>query len=133
MSVPSRALILLRLQLQDTGLGHVVENVDDAVQHLAGAQQLHQLTGAVDGGQGVQGIQALFKLGAGLGAHAQGQGALADAGAVEAGGLKDHVHGVAHDLAVLTAHDAGQAHGPVLVGDDQVVGVETCGPCRPGW
>ena len=112
MSVPSRALILLRLQRQDPGLGHEVEDVDDAVHHLAGAQQLHQLAGAVDGGQGVQGIQALFKLGAGLGAHAQGQGALADAGAVEAGGLEHHVGGVGDDLAVLAAHDARQAHGP---------------------
>ena len=51
-------------------------------------------------------------------------GRLADAGAVEAGGLKDHVHSIVYDLAVLAAHDARQAHGPGLVGDDQVVGSE---------
>ena len=36
------------------------------------------------------------------------------------GGLKDHVGGVGDDLGVLAAHDAGKAHRPVLVGDDQV-------------
>ena len=60
---------LVRLQRQDPGLGHEVEDVDDAVHHLAGAQQFHQLTGPVYGGEGVQGVQSLFKLGAGLGAH----------------------------------------------------------------
>ena len=119
-----QAVDLFGLQLEDTGLGHIVQNVDGAVQHLAGPQQLHQLTGPVDGGQGVQRVQALFKLGGGLGAHAQSQSALADAGAVEAGRLEDHVHSVVHNLAVLAAHDARQAHGPVLVGDDQMVGVE---------
>ena len=106
------------------GLGHVVEDVDDAVHHLSGAQQLHQLAGPLDGGQGIQGIQTLLELGGGLGPHPQGQSALADAGAVEAGGLEHHVGGVRHDLGVQSAHDARQAHGPVLVGDDQVVGGE---------
>ena len=106
------------------GLGDIVQNVDDAVHDLACAQQLHQLTGPVHSGQGVQGIQTLFKLGAGLGAHTKGQGALADAGAVKVGRLKDYVHGVSHDLTVLAAHDTRQAHSPGVVGDDQVVGGE---------
>ena len=114
----------LRIHADGAGLGYVVEDVDDAVHHLAGSQQLHQLAGPLDGGEGVHGIQALFELGAGLGAHAQGQGTLADAGAVEAGGLEHHVGGVGDDLAVLAAHDARKAHGPGLVGDDQVVGIE---------
>ena len=108
-------------QLEDRGLGDVVEDVDHTVHHLAGSQQLHQLTGPVDGGQGVQGIQALLELGGRLGAHPQGQGGLADAGAVEIGGLEDYVHRVGCDLAVLAAHDARQAHGPGIVGDDQHV------------
>ena len=112
---------LLRAQLQGLGLGHEVQNVDDPVQHLAGAQHLHQLAGPVDGGEGVQDIQTLFELGGSLGAHAQGQRALSDAGAVKVGGLKDHVHGVVYDLAVLAAHDACQAHSPGLIGNDQVV------------
>ena len=37
------------------------------------------------------------------------------------GGLEDHVHRVSHDLGVLTAHDARQAHCPMLIGDDQMV------------
>ena len=106
------------------GLGHVVEDVDDAVHYLSGAQQLHQLAGPLDGGQGIQGIQTLLELGGGLGPHPQGQSALADAGAVEAGGLEHHVGGVRHDLGVQSAHDARQAHGPVFVGNDQVVGGE---------
>ena len=110
---------LFRLEGQDGGLGNMVENVDDAIHHLAGAQHLYQLTGAVDGGQGVQGIKALFKLGAGLGTHAQGQGGLTDAGAVEVGGLEHHIHCVVHDLAVFAAHDAGQTYRTGIVGDDQ--------------
>ena len=43
----------IRLHLQNRGLGHIVQNVDHAVQHLAGPQQLHQLTGPVHGGEGV--------------------------------------------------------------------------------
>ena len=52
-------------------------------------------------GRVFMGIQTLLKLGGGLGAHPQGQSALADAGAVEAGGLEHHVGGVCDDLAVL--------------------------------
>ena len=115
---------LLRLQLEHPGLRDVVEDVDDAVHHLAGPQQLHQLTGPLHGGEGVQGVQALLILGAGLGAHAQGQGSAADGGAVEVGGLKDHVRGVGDDLAVQAAHNARQTHGPVLIGNDQHIGIE---------
>ena len=115
---------LLRLQGQDGGVGHIVQDVDDAVHHLAGTQQLHQLAGPVHGGQGVHGVQALLELGAGLGAHTQGQSALADAGAIEIGGLEHHVGSVGDDLAVLAAHDARQAHGPGVIGDDQVAGSE---------
>ena len=32
---------------------------------------------------------------------------------------KHHVRGVGDDLAVLAAHNARQAHGPVLIGNDQ--------------
>ena len=60
---------LVRLQLQAGGLGNMVEDVDHAVHHLAGPQQLHQLTGPVDGGQGVHGVQPLLELGRRLGAH----------------------------------------------------------------
>ena len=88
----------VRVHADHVGLGDEVQHVDDAVHHLAGAQQLHQLTGAVHGGQGVQGVQALLELGGRLRPHPQRQGALADAGAVEAGGLEDHVGGVRHDL-----------------------------------
>ena len=105
-------------------LGHIVENINDAVQHFTGAQQFYQLTGTVHGGQGVHGVQALFKLGAGLGAHAQSQGGLANGGTVEVGGFKDHIHGVVHDFAVLTTHDAGQTHSPLVVGNDQHGGIE---------
>ena len=61
---------LVRLQGEYRGLGHEVQNVNDAIHHLAGPQQLHQLTGTVDSGQSVQRIQPLFKLGGRLGAHA---------------------------------------------------------------
>ena len=84
----------LRLQFQNGGVGHIVQNIDYTVHHFAGAEQFHQFAGAVDSGQSVENIQALFKFGAGLGAHAQRQGALADAGAVEVGGFKHHIHGV---------------------------------------
>ena len=59
----------VRVHGDGAGLGYIVEDVNDSVQHLAGPQQLYQLTGPVDGGKGVQGVQALFVLCAGLGPH----------------------------------------------------------------
>ena len=95
-------------------------DVDDAVHHLAGAQQLHQLAGPVDGGQGVHGVQALFIT------WPEASVRMPRARAVrrmevplKLADSKTTVRGVVHDLAVLAAHDAGQAHGPCLVGDDQ--------------
>ena len=113
-------------------MGHIVQDVDDAVHHLASPQQLHQLTGPVDGGQRVHGVQALLELGGRLGAHTQGQRAPADAGAVEAGGLEHHVVGVVHDLGVQPAHDARQTYRPALVGNDQMVGVQRVLPAVQG-
>ena len=119
---PQEAVHFLRLELHRDGVGDVVQDVNDAVHHLSGPQQLHQLAGPVHGGEGVEDIQALFKLGGGLRPHPQGQGGFPDAASLEVGGFKDHVHGVRHNLAVQSAHDARKAHGPGVVGNDQHIG-----------
>ena len=112
-----QAVDLLRLQLHGDGVGVLGDDVHDAVHHLAGAQQLHQLAGPLHGFQGVHGVQALFIAGGGVGAHIQRGSGTVDGGAVEVGGFKQNHGGVAHNLAVGTAHDAGYADGLVLVTD----------------
>ena len=116
-----------RFQRQVLGGGDVVDHVDGALQHVAGVQQLHQLTGPVHGGHSQHGIQILFKFSGGLRAHTQGKSGLPDGRAVEIGGLKDHAGSVAYDLGILAAHNAGQANGAVLVGNDQHSGSQLPG------
>ena len=114
-----QAVDFLRLQLDGAGVLVGGDDVDDAVNDLAAAQQLHQLAGPLDALVGVHGVQALLVPGGGVGAHAQGGSGAADGHAVEVGGLKDHHGGVAHNLGVGAAHNAGHAHGLVLVADAQ--------------
>ena len=108
---------LFRLQLNRDGAGVLGDDVHDALHHFAGAQQLHQLAGPLHGLQGVHGVQTLFIAGGSVGTHIQSGGGAVDGGAVEVGGFKQNHGGVAHDLAVGTAHDAGHADGLVLVTD----------------
>ena len=108
---------LFRLQLNRDGAGVFGDDVHHALHHFAGAQQLHQLAGPLHGLQGVHGVQTLFIAGGSVGTHIQSGGGAVDGGAVEVGGFKQNHGGVAHDLAVGTAHDAGYAHGLVLVTD----------------
>ena len=44
---------LFGLQGQGAGLGDIVDDVDDAVQDIAGAEHLHQFTGTLHGGETV--------------------------------------------------------------------------------
>ena len=48
MSVPSRALIFSGRRGQLSGMGNKVEDINGAVHHFTGPQQLHQLAGPVD-------------------------------------------------------------------------------------
>ena len=66
----------------------------------------------------------LLKFAGCLGTHAQSQSSLADGGAVEVGGFKDHHGGVVPDFAVQSAHDACQADGLILIGNDQHTGLQ---------
>ena len=94
-------------------------HVDHAVDHLTGAEQLYELAGALDGGDGPFGIEPLFEFGGGVGTHTQGDGGLADGGAVEVCGLKHDSGGAVRDLGVLAAHDAGKTDGLFRVGDHE--------------
>ena len=119
-----QAVDLLRLQLYGPGLGHIVDDIDHAVQHIAAGKLLHQLTGPLHSGNRQHGVQMLFELAGGLGTHAQSQSGLADGGAVEVGGLKNHHPGVVPDLRIQAAHDAGKADGLGFIGDDQHAGLQ---------
>ena len=112
-----QAVDLLRLQLHGDGIGVLGDDVHHALHHFAGAQQFHQLAGPLHGFQGVHGVQTLFVAGGSVGTHIQSGGGAVDRGAVEVGGLKEDHGGIAHDLAVGTAHDAGHADGSVLIAD----------------
>ena len=112
-----QAVDLLRLQLHGDGIGVLGDDVHHALHHFTGAQQLHQLAGPLHGLQGVHGVQTLFIAGGSVGTHIQSGGGAVDGGAVEVGGFKQNHGGVAHNLAVGTAHDAGHADGLVLVTD----------------
>ena len=100
-------------------------DVDDALDHLAGAEELDQLAGALDGAVGVLGVEALLVAGGGVSPHAEGRGRAADGDAVEVGALEEDHGGVADDLAVGAAHDAGNADGLVGIADAEHGGAET--------
>ena len=110
---------LVLLQREGDGLRDVVDDVDHAVQHLARAEQLHELARAVHGGDGEHRVDVLFKFRGRVGAHTERQRRLADGRAEEVGGLEHHVHRVRHDLTVFAAHDARQTHGLFLVRDHE--------------
>ena len=105
------------VQLAHQRLGRVREDVDDAVYDLARAQQLDELAGPVDGQPREVGVEALFIVRGGVRAHVERRGGAAYARAVEVGALEEDHLGVLGYLAVLAAHDAGEADGLVLVAD----------------
>lgn len=124
MSVPSIQFTRSTSSSRTSGSGGLGEAVDVAVDDLAGAEELDQLTGAVDGELGEVGVEALLIVGGGVRAHAEASGGAADAGAVEVGALEEDHLGVVRDLGVLAAHDAGDADGFVLVADAEHAGVQ---------
>ena len=109
------------LQLQRTdGLGHGI-SVDAAADDLAGAQLLHQLAGALQGGHAAFAVDATLKPAGGLGSHTQTAGGCPDAHRIKHGGFKDDHLGLIGDLAVFTAHNAGNRNCLFRIGDDQGV------------
>ena len=100
------------------GLGVGID-IDHAVHDLAGAQLLHELHGPIHGQANQLFVDPMFETALRLGAQAQRPAGLADGGAVEASGLKEDQLGVFGDFRPLAAHDARQARGAALIGDDQ--------------
>ena len=98
--------------------------VDHAGYHVARVQKVHQHAGAVERVHHRAGGHAALKAAAALRAHAQSAAGQADGRTVERRALEHHVRGALGDLALLAAHDAGQARGALLVTDDQVVGAQ---------
>ena len=92
-------------------------DINDAVDNLAGAQHLNQLTGTIDCIHGHARIQTLLKAAGCLGAHAELLRGNTDGCAVEVRRLKDnHVSGV-RNLGIVTAHDAGNSGRTAAVRD----------------
>ena len=98
--------------------------VDDA--GVGGAARgLQQESHGAGGGEGGEfRVEALLEAEAGLRALVEGGGGTTGAGAVEVGGLQEHVGGVRFDLRVRAAHDAGEGDAGVGVCDEEVVGAE---------
>ncbi len=83
-----------------------------------------QRRGAGGGVQAPLGVAAALEAVAGVGVEAEAAARGAHPPAVEVGALDEQVGGRVGDLAVGAAHDAGQRHRPLGVGDDQHLGVE---------
>ena len=89
------------------------------------AAVLDQQLGDTLGGRGLQlGVDAALVALGRLGRQLVPADAAPDGGRVEVRGLDDDVGGVLVDLDVGGAHHAGDADRAVVVGDEQVVGVE---------
>ena len=91
---------------------------------IAAAQLLNQMERALEAELGAVLVDALLVAGARVTALAEGAAGLADRIAGEGGALEQQLGGIALDLAVEAAHDAGQRDRLLGVADDQIVGIE---------
>jgi hypothetical protein len=87
-------------------------------------EELHRAVGC---GLGHERVHAALEATGGLARELVTPGSAGDGDLVEAGGLDQDVRGARGDLGAGTAHDAGEPDGALVVGDDEVLGVE-----RPG-
>ena len=88
---------------------------------LRPGERAHHRGGARDDAQGVAPVDPALEAVAGLGVHAVAASGPTDAARVEVGALEEHAGRLPVDLAVASAHHAGQAHRPLVVADDQIV------------
>ena len=110
-----QAVDLLRLQLHGDGPGVHGDDVHHALHHFTARPAAPPARRPAHGFSGCSRVPDPFHSGRKRRPHIQSGGSAVDGGAVEVGGFKQN-HGIAHDLAVGTAHDA-YANGSVLIAD----------------
>ena len=115
---------LFRLQRQRACFGNIIDDINHAIHHIAGFQQLHQLAGTLHSGNSHHGIQILFELAGRLGTHTQCQRGLTDRSTVEVSGFKDNSGGIVQNFGVFAAHNTGQTDGLAFISNHQHTGLQ---------
>ena len=105
------------------GLGRG-ENVDIAGSNLAAGDLLDERAGNVGDIHAASLVNLALKANGGVGDQRQIAAGVRGATGVKAGALDHHVDGVVLDLGIHAAHNAGQRHGALAVGDEAHAGVE---------
>ena len=105
------------------GLGRG-ENVDIAGSNLAAGDLLDERAGNVGDIHAAGLVDLALKANGGVGDQRQIAAGVRGATGVEAGALDHHVDGIVLDLGIHAAHNAGQRHGALAVGDKAHAGVE---------
>ena len=100
------------------------EHVDIAGSDLAAGDLLDERTRDVGDIHAAGLIDLTLKTDGGIGDQRQVAAGVRGAAGVEAGALDHHVDGVVLDLGIHAAHNAGQRHGTLAVGDEAHAGVE---------
>ena len=105
------------------GLGRG-EHVHIAGSDLAAGDLLNQRAGNVGNIHAAGLVNLTLKANGGVGDQRKVAAGVRGAAGVEAGALDHHVDGVVLDLGIHAAHNAGQRHGALAVGDEAHAGVE---------
>ena len=105
------------------GLGRG-ENIDIAGSNLAAGDLLDERAGNVGDIHAASLVNLALKANGGVGDQRQIAAGVRGATGVEASALDHHVDGVVLDLGIHAAHNAGQRHGALAVGDKAHAGVE---------
>lgn len=100
------------------------ENVDIAGSNLAAGDLLDERAGNVGDVHAAGLVNLALKANGGVGDQGQVAAGVRGATGVEAGTLDHHIDGVVLDLGIHAAHNAGQRHGALAVGDETHAGVE---------
>ncbi len=100
------------------------EHVDVAGSDLAAGNLLDERAGHVGHIHAAGLVDLALKANGGVRDQRQVAAGMRGATGVEAGALDHHVDGVVLDLGIHAAHDAGQRHGTLAVGDEAHAGVE---------
>ena len=105
------------------GLGRG-EHIHVAGSDLAAGDLLDERTRDIGDVHAAGLVDLALKANGGIGDQRQVAAGVRGAAGVEAGALDHHVDGVVLDLGIHAAHNAGQRHGTLAVGDEAHAGVE---------
>ena len=100
------------------------ENIDMAGGDLAAGDLLDERAGNVGDIHAASLVNLALKADGGVGDQRQVTAGVRGATGVEASALDHHVDGIVLDLGIHAAHDTGQRHGTLAVGDEAHAGVE---------